>query len=134
MSLIIALVSSTSSFSLPPFISEPRAYTLGIVAGICGATTQFLYNRAMQIEKAQNCSILRQLEIAFIFFWQHLATHSPVKALSLGGALLIVAATLLLLLQKIMGWKRISVKSQAITRTQAEITGNVVHPNMLGKE
>ncbi|KAF4649860.1 hypothetical protein FOL47_001675 [Perkinsus chesapeaki] len=134
MSLVIAMASSTSWFSLPPFTSEFSAYTLGIVAGIFGVTTQFLYNRAMQIEKPQTCSILRQLEVVFAFFWQHLATHSPVKALSVGGAILIVVSTLLLLLQKIMGWKRVSVENQVMMPTRPAISDNGVPPIILGKE
>ncbi|KAF4754816.1 hypothetical protein FOZ62_016353 [Perkinsus olseni] len=130
MSVVMA-IANANSFHLPPLSSALRAYQLGIVAGMFGVGTQFLYNKAMQIEKPQNCAMLRQLDVAFAFVWQHIATPSPVYTLSIVGAVMIVISTCLLLLEKIFGWKKTRQSPQAV---EVPVVSGGVAPQIVGRE
>lgn len=132
MSTIVAL-SIPNSFQLPPFTSNTRAYQLGIIAGIFGVGTQFAFNRAMQIEKPQNCAMLRQLDVALSFVWQRIATSSPVHPLSVGGAVMIVSSTCLLLLEKILGWKE-TRQPREVVNVPITASRDGAVPQIIGKE
>ncbi|KAF4697421.1 hypothetical protein FOZ60_007507 [Perkinsus olseni] len=115
MSVVMA-VANANSFHLPPLSSALRAYQLGIVAGMFGVGTQFLYNKAMQIEKPQNCAMLRQLDVAFAFVWQHIATPSPVYTLSI---------------RRSFGWKKTRQPPQAV---EVPVVSSGVAPQIVGRE
>ncbi|KAF4649861.1 hypothetical protein FOL47_001676 [Perkinsus chesapeaki] len=119
------MLSGLQPVNLPRFADDSKGYLLLLMVSLLGVTAQFAFNRSMQIEKPQNCAILRQLDVAFTFLWQHLFA-SAVNPLSLLGAIMVLGSSSAIFLSKIFA----SRSSNSATSMQT----TTVMPQMIGKE
>ena len=88
-------------FQRAAFAAVPVASWSGLtwfylfMAGVLGTVGQWALTRGFQIERAGPASVLRYLDVVFVFVWDGLILREPIHGWSVLGAVVIVACCLI---------------------------------------
>ena len=110
MALVGSCVAIGASLVTGETFKYPDCGTLDnwylFLMGVLGYTGQMFQTKALSLEKAAVCSVIRTSDIVFTYILQMLFLNEPVNAFSMGGAALVVLCNVSIFVSQFLRGKR----------------------------